>query len=281
MTGTLTIRGMDEADLREVVGWARAEGWNPGLGDAAAFHAADPEGFLLGEIKGAPVGAISAVRHGAATGFIGLYIVRPAFRGQGHGIALWRAGMARLAGRAAGLDGVAAQQANYARAGFALAHRNVRWGGAPPPGPAPEGVLPLAAVPFERLRAYDAAIAGYERPAYLAAWTGEAADRRGAALAAGDRLRGYGVARDCVEGVKVGPLFADDSAAAADLLAALAAASPARPLFLDAPEPNAAATALARGLGLAPVFETARMWRGPAPAEDLARSFGVASFELG
>lgn len=281
MTGTLAIRSMDEADLREVVGWARVEGWNPGLGDAAAFHAADPEGFLLGEIDGQPVAAISAVRHGAGAGFIGLYIVRPEFRGRGHGIALWRVGMARLDGRAVGLDGVVAQQANYTRAGFALAHRNVRWGGAPPPGPAPDGVLPLAAVPFDRLRAYDAAIAGYERPAYLAAWTREAADRRGVALAAGDRLRGYGVARDCVEGVKIGPLFADDPAAAADLLAALAAASPARPLFLDAPEPNAAATALAAGLGLAPVFETARMWRGPAPAEDLARTFGVASFELG
>jgi len=31
----------------------------------------------------------------------------------------------------------------------------------------------------------------------------------------------------------------------------------------------------------APSFETARMWRGEAPHEDIGRVFGVASFELG
>ncbi|PIY73901.1 MAG: GNAT family N-acetyltransferase, partial [Rhodobacterales bacterium CG_4_10_14_0_8_um_filter_70_9] len=39
--------------------------------------------------------------------------------------------------------------------------------------------------------------------------------------------------------------------------------------------------ALAQALGLAPSFETARMWRGDAPREDLSRVFGVATFELG
>ncbi len=34
-------------------------------------------------------------------------------------------------------------------------------------------------------------------------------------------------------------------------------------------------------LGLSPVFETARMYTGPAPAIALDRIFGVTSFELG
>jgi hypothetical protein len=281
VTESLAIRTMTETDLAAVLGWAREEGWNPGLDDAAAFHVADPEGFLLGEVGGAPAAAISAVRHDHATGFIGLYIVRPPFRGLGHGLGLWRAGMARLDGCAVGLDGVLAQQANYSRWGFALAHRNVRWGGRLLARPAPEGIVPLGDVASDLLLAYDAGVTGYPRPSFLRAWSAPAGGRLGLALVGPGGLHGYGVVRECCEGAKIGPLFAEDAAAAAGLLAALAAATPARPLFLDAPEPNAAAASLARDHGLAPVFETARMWRGPAPAEDLARTFGVATFELG
>ena len=40
------IRTLDEAEVRTVVDWAAAEGWNPGLHDARAFRVADPDGFL-------------------------------------------------------------------------------------------------------------------------------------------------------------------------------------------------------------------------------------------
>ena len=40
----MTVRLMTLADLAMVLDWAAAEGWNPGLDDAAAFLAADPEG---------------------------------------------------------------------------------------------------------------------------------------------------------------------------------------------------------------------------------------------
>jgi len=38
---------------------------------------------------------------------------------------------------------------------------------------------------------------------------------------------------------------------------------------------------LARGLGLTPVFETARMYTGAIPPLRLERVFGVTTFELG
>ena len=52
-------------------------------------------------------------------------------------------------------------------------------------------------------------------------------------------------------------------------------------VFLDVPEPHAAAVDLARSLGLEPVFETARMYRGEAPQLETDLIFGVTSFELG
>ena len=125
---SLTIRSMAPAEISLALDWAAAEGWNPGLADAECFAAADPAGFLLGEIAGEAVGCISATRYGTDFGFIGFYIMRPGFRGMGHGMALWRAAMARLEGRVIGLDGVVAQQANYQKSGFALLHRNIRYG---------------------------------------------------------------------------------------------------------------------------------------------------------
>src|SRR5687767_13477747 len=108
------IRPLTLPEVETLVDWAAGEGWNPGRNDAAAFHAADPDGFLGGFVGGEMVSGISAVAYGADFGFIGLYICRPDMRGKGYGRAVWDAGMARLEGRTVGLDGVPAQQANYA-----------------------------------------------------------------------------------------------------------------------------------------------------------------------
>jgi len=49
------LRQMSLADLETVLDRAAAEGWNPGLEDAAAYWAADPEGFFPAEPDGQPV----------------------------------------------------------------------------------------------------------------------------------------------------------------------------------------------------------------------------------
>ncbi|MEO0823571.1 MAG: GNAT family N-acetyltransferase, partial [Pseudomonadota bacterium] len=134
----IEIRSADAASFAIAAEWAAAEGWNPGLDDLEAFFAADPGGFLLGYAAGEPVACISVVRYGDAFGFLGFYIVRPDWRGRGAGLAIWRAGLERLAGRTVGLDGVVAQQANYRRSGFVLTGRNIRFTG-PAGSSAPRG----------------------------------------------------------------------------------------------------------------------------------------------
>ena len=52
-------------------------------------------------------------------------------------------------------------------------------------------------------------------------------------------------------------------------------------IFLDVPGINLDAIALVQDLGLAPVFETARMYTGAIPPLRLERVFGVTTFELG
>ena len=276
------VRTMSRADLARTLEWAADEGWNPGLEDAPAFHAADPLGFFMGWQDEAPAAAIAVVNYDASFGFLGLYIARPEFRGQGLGLALWREAMKRRPAKLIGLDGVVAQQANYARSGFRLAYRNIRFGGtAPAAGAAPITFAAARDVPFDLLAGYDRICFPAPRAAFLSLWLDPA---RGAALAAIEdgRVRGLGAIRACRQGMKIGPLFADDGRIADALFRRLAGrAAEGQPIFLDVPEPNKSALGLAERYGMTPVFETARMYTGDPPAIDLARIFGVTTLELG
>jgi len=277
----MRVAPMTPADLGRALDWAAAEGWNPGLDDAAAFLAADPGGFLTGWIGEEPVAAISAVRHSPGFGFLGLFLCRPEWRGRGCGRQIWQAGLALLGERTIGLDGVAAQEASYARAGFRLSHRTLRYRGRVAPEPWPR-LLPFAPRHLPALLALDLRASGIAREAYLGAWFAGAPTRRTLVLEADGEVAGFGTIRTCREGAKVGPLHAADPADAGRLLGALAAfAPPGAEVSLDVPEPNYAAGALARELGLEAVFGTARMYRGTAPAEDHAPVFGEVTLELG
>jgi GNAT superfamily N-acetyltransferase len=280
MRGGYDVRTMSRADLARTLDWAADEGWNPGLDDARAFHAADPLGFFTGWQGGKPAAAISVVNYDASFGFLGLYIARPEFRGQGLGFALWQEALRRRPAKLVGLDGVVAQQANYARSGFRLAYRNIRYGGPAPVSGAAPAFAAAREVPFGLLAEYDQICFPAPRAAFLSLWL---APDRGTALAAIEdgRVRGLGAIRQCREGMKIGPLFADDERIADDLFRALAAGAGGGPIFLDVPEPNARAVRLAERYGLAPVFETARMYTGDPPEIDLPRIFGVTTFELG
>lgn len=281
MPEELRITTATHTDVDLMVEWAAREGWNPGRDDAAAFRAADPEGFLMGRIGDEPVSCISVVAYPGGFGFLGFYIVTPDRRGQGHGIATWRAGLERLGERTVGLDGVVDQQPNYRRSGFVLAHRNIRFGGEvriPPPDD--PRIRPVDPPLLEAVIAYDACFFPADRSAFVRGWV-DTAHRTALALVEDGTVTGYGVVRPCREGAKIGPLFADTDEGADLLFRALASRVTGGPVFLDCPEPNAAATALATSYGLSPAFETARMYRGAAPQLPLDRTYGITTFELG
>ena len=277
----LRIRTMQPDEISIAVDWAAAEGWNPGLADAACFATVDRDGFLIGELDGAPAATVSCVNYDARFAFLGFYIVREDLRGRGYGLRLWKAAIAHAGARVIGLDGVVAQQQNYQKSGFALAYANVRYGGRGAATHAPgTSISALTAVPLATLEAYDSTVFPARRSAFLRAWIGSPT-HVGRALVRNGQLAGWGVIRPCRQGRKIGPLLADDRAAAEAVLAALLADVGGGEVFLDVPSVNREAVALAQGLGLVPVFETARMYTGTIPTLRLERIFGVTSFELG
>jgi GNAT superfamily N-acetyltransferase len=277
----LRIRAMRPEEIAIALDWAAAEGWNPGLADAACFASVDRDGFLIGELDGTAAATISCLNYDGRFAFLGFYIVRADLRGRGYGLRIWNAAIAHAGDRTIGLDGVVAQQDNYRKSGFRLAYANIRYGGRVGPLSAPvSAIVPLKEVPFAALEADDARVFPAPRAAFLRAWIG-APGHIGCAFVRHGNLAAWGVIRPCRRGHKIGPLVADDRAAAEAVLAALIAACGAEEVSFDVPSLNGDALALAQDLGLAPVFETARMYTGAIRPLLLERVFGVTTFELG
>lgn len=280
-SGDYRIGRMSLPDVERAIDWAAGEGWNPGLSDAACFHAIDPNGFFKGEIDGRMIASGSAPIYDAQFAFIGLYVVEPAFRGMGYGLALTKAMFDHVGDLNAGLDGVEMMADRYARLGFRPAHRSVRYTMTPTTSwPGSEQIVPLTQVPFAEVTAYDRRHFFAPRDNFLKAWITQP---KAVALGFVDtgRLKGYAVLRKCRSGYKIGPLFADQAEIAEALFIALCNRVIGEPVFIDIPEPNHAGLKLAARYDMQPVFACQRMYLRGDPGLPLESIYGITSFEAG
>lgn len=283
---TLTIRPAIPSKVQLALDWAAQEGWNPGLHDVTPFYATDPVGFLIAELDEEPIGCISVVRYSSKFGFIGLYIVRPQWRGLGYGLQLWQTAWQQLVDRldseqpSIGLDGVVERESTYRQAGFTAAYRHVRHVFEPMPShQVPDDVISLTNIPLEQIVRYDAELFPAPRQRFLSPWIRLAKAAYG--IMEGDRLVGYGVLRPCCQGFKIGPLFADTFDIADCLFRALTHHAASQPVFIDIPDIHPALPVLIQRYRLQPVFSCVRMYWGNMLNLDLDRIFGVTTLELG
>ncbi len=278
-----TIREMSVADLRMAISWAAAEGWNPGIYDAESFYSADPHGFFMAFEGNTPLGCVSAVAYDENFGFIGFFIVRNDLRGHHIGIELGKTALNYLGNRCIGQDGVLKKVKNYEHYGFKTEHVNIRYEGIARKTPKLNaGLIPLSEVPFPEICRYDRLHFPADRSNFLEKWISQRESCALGILDAASHLSGYGVIRKCVKGYKIGPLFANSAEVAEEIFLGLANfAAEGEPFYLDLPEPNKSALALACKYRMTQVFSTARMYRGAAPELPVLEIFGITSFELG
>ena len=287
MTAEFEVRPIGLEQVREAVAQADLEGWEPGLSDADPFFAADPGGFFAAEVEGRIVATISAVRCSAEVVFMGFYIVDPEVRGTGLGKALYDEIVSRLTGLTLGGDAVPEQVPNYETEGFEVAYWNARYSCVDPGAdrlrhgrPGAGHLLSASEVPFEELVEFDGSHCFGPRPGFLRLWIeGPGRDSLVTTDDSGE-ITGFAASRQTSRGHRIGPVFTDDAAIAEALILELAERVGGR-VAVDVPQPNRAGVELLEGFGMKRGFETARIYRGPAPELPLERIFGITSLELG
>ena len=88
--------------------------------------------------------------------------------------------------------------------------------------------------------------------------------------------------RPATQGWRIGPLFADTPEIAEKLFETLVRHVPVgNEYFIDIPEVNTEAQALARRHRLEPCFQTVRMYAHGTPALPVAEIYGATTLELG
>lgn len=276
------VRNLSLDELRHAVAAADLEGWEPGLTDADAFYAADPEGFFGLELDGRIVATISAVRCCDQVTFLGFYIVSPEDRGKGYGKELWDEVLGRFEGLTLAGDAVPEQVSNYEAEGFAVAYRNARFtlDRVPDSAPGDESVVEAKEVDFDELVEFDASHCFGPRPRFLSTWI-EGEGRDSVAITRDDgRIVGFAASRKTSKGHRIGPVFCRRATQARALIVTLARRA-GGPVSVDIPLPNTDAVSLCAELGMERSFETARIYRGEVPELPLDEIFGITSLELG
>ncbi len=283
----LEIHQMQLPDVQLALDWALLEGWNPGINDARAFYAADKAGFFIGKLNEKPVGCVSIVCYDATFAFIGLYIVKPEYRGQGYGTQIWQNAWQKMNERldlnrcSVGLDGVVEREKTYRDIGFIPAYRHIRHVyESNDSGVVPDSVVPLSTIPFTEILSYDEQLFPTSRPQFLEPWINVPNGYAYGVVESG-KLKGYGVIRPCYKGFKIGPLFGDSPEIAECLFQALTTHAAQQPVFIDIPDINPAISELTQRYQLQPVFTCVRMYCYQTPSIDINRIFGVTTLELG
>ena len=292
MTSFLRILPLEKDDIPVVTVWAQQEGFAPGVGDVAIYRHTDRQGIWMGWLGNERIGCITGVRYNAAYGFIGLYLVCPAWRGRGYGLKLWRHALEHLGDLpCVGVEAAPDRLDDYASWGFQPASATVRWqvisDGESSCGQDKGGewqLLEGAAIPLSAVQRFDAQREPTPRPHFLAQWLNHPAGSVLALVDAQGRCHGFGRIRPCLlqqgEGWRIGPLMAETPEAAERLLQGLLCRHRGV-VLVDAPAANAHATSVLEQLGFRQISQTLRMYRGAAPAVSLQDVYGLACLELG
>ncbi|MEP0190244.1 MAG: GNAT family N-acetyltransferase [Erythrobacter sp.] len=267
------------SELSLILNWAAAEGWNPGVDDAEAFLAADPESFFVAvDQQDEPIASISIVNHTSGFAFLGLYIVRKEFRGRGIGLGLWNHALQHAGSRTVGLDGVEAQQENYRASGFIYSGATTRFTGRIA-GRQGRYIYTVRPQDIPSLIQLEAAASGVSKPAYLGPWLTGSGNRTTFVKRYQSDIVGFCTIRTCQTGAKIGPLVAADIDVARELIAH-AATGIGGPISMDVPSTSIALNELCQTMGWQAGFRTARMYKGKLDAPQ-HRCFAVSSLELG
>ncbi len=280
----LTVKNASRREMQIFIDWAREEGWNPGINDLDSFYSTDPTGFFLCFNDDEPVGSISAVKYSKDFGFIGFYIVKQEFRNYGNiAYMLGHHASEYLNSCNIGLDGVLERVENYKKLGFKYSHKNFRFEGffdKKEEYSIDKNISSFYVKDFKYFLDYDRFCFPSKRTTFLKNWLNKGTNTQYIYKSGSGAIEGIGMIRQCFNGNKIGPLFADNFDIAEKLFLSLIIGRKG-PVYLDIPETNENALKLVEKYNMKQCFATARMYSNSIPKLKNKRIYGITTFELG
>jgi GNAT superfamily N-acetyltransferase len=256
-------------------------GWNQLEADWLRFLALQPDGAFVAELDGVPAGTAMTCIFGPVA-WVAMVLVEAGLRGRGLGRALMERALEfldRSGVRTARLDATPLGQPLYETLGFFPEYTLTRFEGTAPRAEAPPAVRPLSPEHWSDLLRLDRAVTGTDRQRLLVRLfeenPGEARVVEGPT-----GLEGYLLARPGARAHYLGPCVARGEAGPL-LLADAWCRHSGEVVFLDVPDGNSLACALARGVGLTPQRPLARMYRGVKVAERVEDLWVSSGPEMG
>lgn len=276
-------RTMRRADIPAGLRLCRASGWNQTERDWQYFLTAAPNAGLVAVEDEQVIGSVVTVPYGPFA-WISMVLVDPDARRRGVGTLLLERGLALIPdGMTARLDATPAGERLYRTLGFTGEYALARWfvdanGSRVMPG---SRATPLAHDHWSAVLETDARVFGASRKALLERLAGEAPEYAWVFQSEGS-LRGYVFGRHGAIRDHIGPLIAESAAVAEQLLDACLGVTPARAVFVDAPDDQRVwrAALVERGFAIERPF--LRMYRGllTAPGEP-SRIYAITGPEFG
>ncbi|MCP4659076.1 MAG: GNAT family N-acetyltransferase [bacterium] len=283
----VNIRPFTAADIGFALEQTSREGWATSPEWFRLYLRHDPEGSLIAETDGRPVGMVTTTRYADAA-WIGNLIVPPESRRRGIGRRLTSSALELLT--AAGIRTVRLEAdppgiGIYRRLGFRdeLESLRFRLDEAPPPAaaaPADSAIEPLTEALLPAAADFDRPRFGDHRARMLGLLL-EVAET-GCLLRRGGITAGYLMVLGTRSGLQIGPWIAADAAAAQTLLGEALRHGGGRRVTVGLPASNRAGRELLSRYGFTATPSSYRMVRGPGGAAGTPRNvFAIANGAIG
>jgi GNAT superfamily N-acetyltransferase len=257
----IRIRAMTAEDVPVVLHLRELAGWNQREADVRRLLDLEPDGCFLAEWAGRPAGTATTCVFGPVA-WVAMVLVEPALRGRGIGTALMEHALAYLDRRqvpTVRLDATPLGQPIYEKLGFVTEYRLARYQGKLPAGEPLAQLEPVRPEQLEEVARLDREVTSTDRRKLLFRLFEERPGEM--------RM----VRRDGRVDAEAGPL----------LLADACRRHAGEAVFLDIPEDNRPATALAAEWGLTVQRHLLRMVRGVPIREDVGQLWASSGPEKG
>jgi GNAT superfamily N-acetyltransferase len=269
---------MNAADIPAGLQLCRLSRWNQLSEDWRAFLDSPDGGGRIVERDGAALGTVAWLRYGQSFSWLSMMLVHPDARRAGIGSRLMEAALAELADEACvRLDATPAGEPLYRRFGFCGEYELMRATASARRSIGPGSAHPMQPADFDDVFAQDRAAFGADRRILLESFYRRAPEMA-RVMRRGNTLAGYCFGRPGHLYRQVGPIVAEDEAAARELVASY----PDENIAIDVPRAASGWLAWLEDAGFVIERPFLRMSRGENRSPDLpAHQFAIAGPEFG